>query len=200
MPDYDDHEWLASAQPLQMGADGDLTADAWYRATIIAPTAGKYTLHATGGGDRAIAFVDGARAGSGSLHGGDLPLTLLAGQHTLAIFTAHDGRRQDVRLHRPDLDTDDPKGLMGPAVHPQWPRHRRELTAWRVLKAAGADAITQGIPAPDAAGWQHYKVGQDAFGQQPGFAWFQATTPGGADRAARLAALRERGRQRRRSS
>ena len=59
-PGYDDRAWLSSDAPLQMGADGDLTADAWYRAAIVVPTAGAYTLN-TAGGDRATLFLDGAR-------------------------------------------------------------------------------------------------------------------------------------------
>ena len=177
-PGYDDHAWLTSDAPLQMGADGDLTADAWYRATVITPTAGTYTLHVTGGGDRATVFVDGARAGGGSLHGGDLTLTLPAGRHTLAIFTAHDGRSKLIGIFGP-IDGADPKGLAGPVVLHNGRDTNTELTAWRVLKAAGAGAVTQGIPAPDAAGWQDYKVAQDAFGHAPGDAWFQTTIPAG---------------------
>ena len=33
--DYADTGWLASQDPLQMGADGDYSAHAWYRTTII---------------------------------------------------------------------------------------------------------------------------------------------------------------------
>ena len=172
-PNYDDHAWLASAEPLQMGADGDLSADAWYRATLTVPAAGKYSLHTAGAGDRAIAYVDGVQVGAGSLHGGDLPMTLPAGKHTLAIFTAHDGRAKLFGYTGP-VDVSDPKGLMGPAVIHGG--SGAQLTGWRVLKAAGGDDVKSGPPTA-AAGWRRYTVGRDAFNKNPGFAWFQTTIP-----------------------
>ena len=179
-PDFDDHTWLASDAPQQMGADGDLTADAWYRASVTVPDAGAYQFHATGG-DRAQVYVDGAKVGSGSLHG-DLPLTLPAGKHTLAVFTAQDGRDK-MFGYVGSIEKNDPKGLLGPVAIDKG--GAAEVTGWRVLPAASADAVQAGPPAADAAGWQSYTIGADAFGHRAGFAWFQATLPAsvGATRA-----------------
>ena len=171
-PGYDDHAWLSSAAPMQMGADGDLTADAWYRAAIVVPTAGTYSLN-TAGGDRAEVFVDGKPAGSGRVHDG-IPLTLPAGRHALAVFTAHDGRDKMFGYTGP-LTMNDPKGLVGPTTLQRG--GGVELINWRVLKAANADAVKAGPPDAGAAGWQAYKVGDDAFGHQSGYAWFQTTLP-----------------------
>ncbi len=171
-PGYDDRAWLSSDAPLQMGADGDLTADAWYRATIDVTTAGAYSLNANGG-DRATLFIDGARATVGRVHDG-IPLTLPAGRHTLAVFTAQDGRDK-MFGYTGSIAMNDPKGLAGSVT-----LHRgggTELTGWRVLKAANADAVKVGPPERGAAGWQAYKIGDDGFGRQPGYAWFQATLP-----------------------
>src|SRR5258708_39010479 len=65
---YYDNDWKYSGQPLQMGADGDGTADAWYRTTLHTDEAGMYTLQVDGG-DRATAFVDGVPAGAGAIRG-----------------------------------------------------------------------------------------------------------------------------------
>jgi len=74
---YDDRDWTVSERPLPMGADGDTTADAWYKTIVHIDSGGTYTLQAVGG-DRATVFVDGHVAGSGNLHQGELPLQLPA--------------------------------------------------------------------------------------------------------------------------
>ena len=48
--DYDDSKWKQSDEPLQMGADGDTGAFAWYRTTFDVPAAGRGTLTLVGGG------------------------------------------------------------------------------------------------------------------------------------------------------
>ena len=172
-PGYDDRAWPAGSDtPPQMGADGDLTADAWYRTSIVVPTAGAYTLN-TAGGDRALLFVDGVRAGAGRVRDG-IPVTLPAGKHSLAVFTAHDGRDK-MFGYTGSITMNDPKGLVGPTTIQRG--GGAELTGWRVLKAANADAAKAGPPDAGAAGWQAYKIGDDAFGRQPGYAWFQTTLP-----------------------
>ncbi len=176
LPKFDDHAWLASTLPAPMGADGDLSADAWYRASVSVPTAGLYTFQSEGG-DRAAVYVDGVRVGSGSPHVG-ISVALPAGRHQMAVFTAHDGRSKLFGYTGP-LDTIDRKGLAGRVTIQN--SRREEITAWRVLKAVGADALSQGPPRADNPGWRPYRVGTDAFGGERGFAWFQATLPLSAD-------------------
>ena len=171
---YDDSRWKASDQPLQMGADGDLTADAWYRTTLNAPVAGPYTLHVAGGGDRATAFVDGARLETFDVQSGEIPLNLTAGKHTLAVFTAHDGRDKLFGYVGP-MDSISAKGLLGPAALQQGPPSH--IGDWKFLKADNKGAVKAGPPSSDAAGWQPYKIGDDAFGRAEGFAWFETTLP-----------------------
>lgn len=169
---YKDQSWLKSAKPLQMGSDGDLTADAWYRTRIDVPKAGDYSFHAQAGGDRMIAYVDGKRVGAGNLHEGNITLRLPAGMHTLAIFTAHDGRSKICCSPGP-IDTYDPKGLMGTVSLQNG--NRIELEGWRMMPANGREDVRNGPPSPDDPRWKSYTVGEDAFNQQPGYAWFQTT-------------------------
>lgn len=169
---FNDSAWKASDVPLQMGADGDLTADAWYRAQIQVPTKGEYTFHANGG-DRATVFVDGVRAASGKVRS-DMPVTLEAGKHTLAIFTAHDGRDKLFGYVGP-VDNSDPKGLSGPVTLRRGSGN--VLGGWRVWKNVRGDAAKAAPPAADAEGWQPYRIGDDAFDRRRGFAWFQTKLP-----------------------
>ena len=62
-PGYDDSAWKASPQPLAMGADGDISAFAWYRTKVTAPAAGTYQLNLSDVGDWVTCFVNGKRRG-----------------------------------------------------------------------------------------------------------------------------------------
>ena len=63
-PGYNDADWKTSDQPLPMGADGDISADAWYRTKVNAPAAGTYQVNLSDAGDWVACFVNGQRAGS----------------------------------------------------------------------------------------------------------------------------------------
>ena len=134
-PGYDDHAWLAGDLPPQMGADGDGSADAWYRARIAVPSTGVYVLSASGG-DRVTAFVDGKPVGAGNIHNGVF-LTLPVGRHTLALFTAHDGRDK-LYAYTGSILMKDPKGLTGEVSLESG--SQSPLTRWRTLPAASQSA------------------------------------------------------------
>jgi len=177
-PTFDDQGWKASDAPMQMGADGDLTADAWYRTQIHVPEEGQYQFHANGGG-RATLFVDGQRAGTGNIHG-EIPVILTSGTHALAVFTAHDGRDK-LFGYVGSIEMSDPKGLVGPVSIRRG--SGTVLNGWRVWKNVQGNAAKAAPPAADAEGWQAYTVGEDAFNRRRGFAWFQTTIPATAGAA-----------------
>lgn len=56
-PSFPDRTWLRKPNPMQMDADGDLTADAGYRTTVAVPSTGDYVLHVQGAGDRARSYL-----------------------------------------------------------------------------------------------------------------------------------------------
>jgi beta-galactosidase len=173
---YDDRDWTASERPLPMGADGDTTADAWYKTTIHIDTAGLYTLQA-GGGDRATVFVDGHVAGSANLHQGELPLQMPAGDHVLAIFTAEDGRDK-LAGFMGDMSEVDNKGLTGPVVLLRGGSTRHELGGWRYLPSSAADtAMGTALPSDGDERWKPYTIGQDVFDHREGFAWMRVVLP-----------------------
>ena len=188
---YYDNDWKYSGQPLQMGADGDGTADAWYRTTVHIDTAGMYTLQVEGS-DRATAFVDGVPAGTGDIRDGEITFNLAKGQHVLAFFMAHDGRDK-LAAYLGAMDSVDRKGLFGKAILRRGGPSIVTLGGWRFLKArdvsegAGGEIVagsavdsrraTGGFPVAgtaSAAGWQDYTIGQDAFGGKEGFGWFRS--------------------------
>lgn len=172
-PSADDRSWVFSEYPHQMGADGDLTADAWYRTTVRVDTPGVYTLRVQGS-DRATAFADGVWAGPVSIKDGEIPFDLTKGPHVLSIFTAHDGRDKLVSYLGP-IDSSDRKGLFGKAVLVKGGPSTRTLDGWRVQLAQSKDDLRNGPPT--AGSWQPYKIGDDAFDKKVGFGWFQATLP-----------------------
>jgi len=174
-PDYQDKNWQQSEWPLPMGADGDTTADAWYRTTLDIPSAGMYTLQAEGS-DRAIAFIDGKRTGEGNIKEGELMLPLQAGKHTLAVFTAHDGRDK-LAAYIGAIDSTDNKGLSGKTVIKKGGPFISTLNNWYFVKAVNAHDVQQGPPVFDSTHSKKYLIGEDVFAQREGFGWFQTVLP-----------------------
>ena len=109
-PAYNDKSWLKSDTALEMGSDGDRTADVWYRANLRVPDSGTYRLVAPRGGGRFIVFVDGKRVTTGNLRNLSFPVS--SGSHTLALFAAHDGRDKLYNYTRSLRDID-VKGISG---------------------------------------------------------------------------------------
>ncbi len=170
-PRFNDASWKKSEQPLQMGADGDASAYAWYRTRVSAPKYGRYTLNVASLRDRAQVFVDGARVDASSVRRNSVALDLKAGAHALAIFAAHDGRPKLFGYLGP-LDTADPKGIVGPATLSQG-SPGSDITAWR-FKLITSEADKAAPPSAEAPGWATASIGQDVFGKKAGSAWFQA--------------------------
>jgi beta-galactosidase len=176
---FDDRGWRQSTNPEQMGADGDLTADAWYRTSVDIARPGNKLLRFDRGGGRATVFVDGVAAGKIELHSPAFPVNLSAGKHSIAIFTAHNGRDK-LYSFLGSLTQTDAKGLDGAAVLRD--DAVIQTPVWRI-----APAITPATPpakwldnpppppAADSPAWQDYAAGGDAFKDKKGFAWFMTT-------------------------
>lgn len=158
-----------------MGADGDITADAWYRTTLTIPVAGKYTLQVKGGG-RGQAFVDGKPAAQWKLNDGELTLDLKKGKHTLAIFAAHDGRDKLAAYLGP-IDEVDSKGVFGKAFIKKGGPFISELGNWYFAKANKVSDVKQGPPAFDNTIFKPYKINTDVFNLKEGYGWFTTIIP-----------------------
>jgi len=172
---YADKKWPSSVSPLQMGADGDLTPYAWYRAKLSVPATGKYTMQVDGG-DNGTAFIDGKSTAKWKIRDGEVSLDIKKGEHTLAVFTAHDGRDKLAAYLGP-IDDVDKKGLSGDATLKNGGPFISTLANWYFIKAAKVDEVKQGPPVFDTLQWKKYSIGADAFGQKEGFGWFQTTIP-----------------------
>jgi len=172
---YNAGKWLSSKNPVPMGADGDVTADAWYRTSLSTPVAGKYTLQVKGGG-RGQAFVDGKPAAKWKLADGELTLDLKKGKHTLAIFAAHDGRDKLAAYLGP-IDEVDSKGVFGPALIKKGGPFISELSNWYFAKAAKVSDVKQGPPAFDTTVFKPYKINTDVFNLKEGYGWFTTIIP-----------------------
>jgi beta-galactosidase len=183
---YDDSAWTKTADAVQMGFDGDVSADVWYRASVRVPHDGSYLLHLQDGGDRLQLFVDGVLRGKGPVQRNALSLQLNAGVHTLAFFVAHDGRDK-LFAYIGSLFDKDPKGLVGPIYLRSG--SAVDISGWRVLPATNY-APPLMPPSVDAPGWRPYSIGHDAFDHRAGYAWFQTTVqdtaPIGARRVLRF--------------
>jgi beta-galactosidase len=172
---FDDRGWKFGPQPLQMGADGDDGADAWYRVVLNVDSPGAYTLLVEGA-DRATVFLDGVSLGEVVIRDGEIPLALTKGRHLVAVFTAHDGRDKLAAYLGP-LDEVARKGLFGRALLVKGGPAGKHLTEWAVLKAGGMAEGSGPVPAADVAGWKKYTIGDDAFDKREGFGWFRTVLP-----------------------
>jgi len=165
--------WLHSKTPLQMGADGDLTPDAWYRTNLSIPVSGKYTIQVKGGG-RGQAYVDGKLVANWKLDNGEVSLNLKKGRHVLAIFAAHDGRDK-LAGYIGSIENIDSKGIFGNALIKQGGPFISQLNNWYFGKATRKDDVKEGPPMFDTTRYKKYKIGQDIFNQQEGYGWFETT-------------------------
>lgn len=111
-PAFNDQTWLHSYQPQQMGADGDITAYAWYRTKIKVKTSGHYLLQLRKAPEGGSVFVDGNRVDTSAMFPDTLHLNLKKGAHTLSIFTSHIGRNKLI-FKVGEIDTLDRKGIWG---------------------------------------------------------------------------------------
>ena len=174
-PAFNDDLWLASAEPQQMGTDGDASAYAWYRTRLHAGQDGQYTLAVGSAADRAELFLDGERVKIPTARRAkQFPLTLTAGDHALAIFTAHDGRSK-LNPGVGPIAKVDPKGIVGPVTLSQAKAGGGEIRNWQVQPMQSRPDDTP--PAADAPGWRRARIGQDVFNNRVGYAWYQATVP-----------------------
>ena len=152
-PNYDDSNWKQSAAPLQMGADGDYGAFAWYRTVIDLPSQGSGTLKIKGA-DNLEVFVNGDHVEGGGKSASWIA-RFSAGKNSIAVFASHRGRK-DAYNYLGRLDNYDSKGILGP-VSLEIGGQNLTLTGWKLKGGLGADppaltswhapAQTHGIPA-----------------------------------------------------
>jgi beta-galactosidase len=169
--DYNDSSWKLSTNPQQMGADGNVSPDAWYRTVVNVTRPGKQLLHVERGGDRSTLYIDGVRREEVDSHTPSFLLALTPGKHSIAIFTAHDGRNK-LYNYLGSLAETDTKGLDGTAV--LWDDASIQLPRWR-MAIAGGSVDERNPPLPGSTKWQDYSSGDDVFEDKPGVAWFQTT-------------------------
>jgi len=164
---FDDGKWKKSSVALQMGADGDLTADAWYRTSVDIQEEKKYTIKIPAGGDRVTLFVDNVKTASVKIREEDLTVQLKPGKHLFAFFAAHDGRDK-LFNHLGPVNEVDAKGLSGNITMRKG--EGGYIRDWKAIKASGN---TDSLPL-SFENAMSYKSGDDAFSGKRGFAWFKA--------------------------
>jgi len=181
---FDDSNWKKSEKALEMGADDDITANAWYRTNIDVKQAGNYKLSISKGGGRFIVFIDGKRVADGVMD--NLQFDVPAGKHQMSIYAAHDGRDK-LYNYIGNLQNTDTKGIAGDIVLHRGPASF--VTGWKTVPAETykpGDAMT--IPSfADATAYefgnrQGRNGGGGGFGGgnntlKRGYAWFQAQVP-----------------------
>jgi beta-galactosidase len=135
-PAFDDSKWMHSKSPQQMGADGDISAFAWYRAAVRVPSAGSGTLHLQGG-DNLKVFVNGQHCVESN---GIVNADFVSGNNTVAVFASHHGRNQ-LQNYLDTLENHDNKGLWGsPSL--EVGGQTIKIIGWTMRGGPGADPTT----------------------------------------------------------
>jgi len=169
---FNDSGWKKSKKALEMGADDDVTANAWYRTAVNVKTAGTYKLSINNGGGRFIVFIDSKRVADGMIN--DLQFDMTAGSHQMTIYAAHDGRDKLYNFIG-NLQDVDVKGIAGDVIL----HHGKGfyVTGWKMVSAENyKENETPVIPGFENA--VPYQVGGlDAAHQKTGYIWFQAQVP-----------------------
>ena len=136
--DYDDAGWKGSAEPQQMGADGDTSAFCWYRAAVNLKAASPAELHFSGSADNAVVMVNGHRY--------DAQKPMKAGRNVIAVLTSHRGRDKAFN-YLGTLDEFHCKGLFGP-VQLSVGHDKMDVAPWRMRGGAGSlDGTWQPVAA-----------------------------------------------------
>lgn len=170
--------WKTSGVPLAMGADGDYSEYAWYRANVQAPRTGLFALNVARAGDWLMAFVNGKPAGSTKPKQGTgartLTLPLRSGPNSVAIFAAHYGRPKLFGYLGP-IDTIDVKGMAGDVTLAKPSQNDgTKVTQWQWKTATGTETSGPETVSLSADAWQDTQIGTDVFGKKSGFAWYRA--------------------------
>ena len=179
-------KWRFAIQPEPMGADGDFGAYAWYRVNMRAPAAGKYTLNLSDVGDWATVFLNGAHVRSTKPEqrndkpiSRQIPVALKAGENTLAILTAHNGRNKLFNFLGA-IDKTASKGLSGLVTLSKGEAVSQLILAWKWKRA---EIVNEKAIAPlsnlsvETAAWETVKIGVDVFNRKRGYAWYYAELP-----------------------
>ncbi|MXV16357.1 beta-galactosidase [Hufsiella ginkgonis] len=151
---FDDKNWKQSKPPLQMGADGDITANAWYRTQLKVAETGDYILRFKNIRERASVFLNGTRIDSGEMENKAVQMRLESGKtNTLSVFASHNGRNK-LLFYRGVLDTIDAKGISG------------EVTLTKAVKGASSVAVENwkmkgGAGTDTLGGWSPFKLVAD---------------------------------------
>lgn len=158
---FNDAGWKQSDQPLQMGADGDITSNAWYRTNVRVDTAGTYVMKFKNLRERATLFLNGEKH-EAELTDKSFTFTLEAGKTNLiSIFTAHNGRNKQL-FFLGALDTIDVKGITGPVTLERDSTNARVISGWKMKGGPGDPFETDGWIPTQAGGF-------------PGPAFFRST-------------------------
>ena len=186
-PGYNDAAWKSSPQPLPMGADGDYSAYAWYRAKVNAPRAGVYQVSISDAGDWLSCFANGKHADSSDVQTRyqnpvprSLSVPLKTGSNTLAFLTAHYGRNKLFNYYGP-LDTIDAKGISSTVSLTTAPPQSQAFNTfrWRADDKAPDDANKFAATNLDTSGgdWKDANTTTDVFNGRAGWAWFRGVLP-----------------------
>jgi beta-galactosidase len=175
-PGYDDSKWLATPDPLAMGADDYNGAYEWYRATVIVKQAGDYILQAPNVQDNGILFVNGNKVDTDDLS--HPTVTLQQGANTIAILSVSDGRSKLYKFVGP-FNEIDAKGLLPPVRLLANTGGAAQINGWTLRQFDGPQdqIIAQILADQPGDGWTSLDQQTKPTTAQSGYVWLRAKLP-----------------------
>ena len=137
--DFDDSKWKKSDDPQQMGADGDTSAFAWYRAEVNLKQAAHGTLSFSRYADNIVVLVNGKRY--------DDKTQFQFGWNEIAVLASHRGRDKAFG-YMGTLNEFHRKGLFGP-VRLEIGGEKIDVKGWKMR--GGVGSIDSDWPAAAAS-------------------------------------------------
>ncbi len=173
---FNDHKWLLSKNPRQMGVGGYNGAYAWYRTHVHVDRQGTYMLHFNGMRDLATVFVNGHKQVNMKWRSTIAQVHLRSGQNTIAVFTAQYGRNKLFAYLGP-IAHRDTKGLSGPVRLEGKPLESLTVKSWQWHMAPNNKRQALAQLKGHGQKWRAGNTHADIFHGQAGYAWYRARLP-----------------------
>jgi beta-galactosidase len=171
--DYNDRDWLTSAQPQSMVTyHGFMNSYGWYRTTFRSETDGEMPLTFLAAADDLRVFVNGQYVGDthDTLH-----IPLRQGMNTLAILAYNHGRNKLFEYIGP-IGMSNDKGIYGPVMLGGEKTLAVVTTFKTSMNDAGPEtAATYAAMDYDDQAWQQVSPAPDLMQHHLGYAWYRAS-------------------------
>ena len=166
-PAADDQAWESHEDPVQLGLAGGTPIGAWYRTTITRAEPATGVLRLPELADFGQVYLNGKLLGQVDRDHDQVPVSLEAGRHQLAIYASLMGRDK-LFFHTGVFSTSDRKGMWAPPRLLVPGTAGAAIEGWRYRPLDGKPSAQDLRAETTGEAWKDVAWGQDPFGGRPG--------------------------------